>query len=37
MDKFYDKNYIKVSDKNFIYDIRKDFANEGDAEWDNDE
>ena len=37
MDKFYDKNYIKVGDKNFIYDIRKDFSNEGNAEWDDDE
>lgn len=35
MDKFYDKNYIKVGDKNFIYDIRKDFTNEGDSSWDD--
>ena len=37
MDKFYDKNNIKVGDKNFQYDIRKDFVNDGNAEWDEDE
>ena len=37
MDKFYDKNNNKVGDKNFQYDIRKDFVNDGNAEWDEDE
>ena len=37
MDKFYDKHNIKVGDKNFQYDIRKDFVNDGNAEWDEDE
>ncbi len=37
MDKFYDKHNIKVGDKNFQYDIRKDFINDGNAEWDDDE
>ena len=37
MDKFYDKNNIKVGAKNFQYDIRKDFVNDGNAEWDEDE
>lgn len=36
MNIFYEKNSIKVGDDNFQYDIRKDFNNEGFAEWDND-
>lgn len=38
MDKFYDKNNIRVGDSNFIYDIRKDFNNNVNygAEWDDD-
>ena len=35
MDKFYEKHNIKVGDKNFQYDIRKDFANDGNPEWDD--
>lgn len=37
MDKFYEKNNIKVGDKNFQYDVRKDFNNDGLAEWDDDD
>ena len=37
MDKFYDKHNIKVGDKNFQYDIRKDFENNGNAEWDEED
>lgn len=36
MNIFYEKNSIKVGDDNFQYDVRKDFNNEGNAEWDND-
>lgn len=36
MNIFYEKNNIKIGDDNFQYDIRKDFNNEGFAEWDND-
>ena len=35
MDKFYEKHNIKVGDKNFQYDIRKDFSNDGNPEWDD--
>ena len=35
MDKFFDKNNIKKTDKNFQYDIRKDFPNDGNPEWDD--
>lgn len=38
MDKIYDKNFIKKDDKNFQYDIRKDFkADENGEIWDEDE
>ena len=38
MDVFYDQNNIKKTDKNFQYDIRKEFNNnEGLADWDDDE
>lgn len=37
MDKFYEKNNIKVGDKNFQYDVRKDFENNGMGEWDDDD
>lgn len=37
MDKFYEKNSIKVGDSNFEYDVRKDFNHdEFAAEWDDD-
>ena len=37
MDKYFDKHNIKVGDKEFQYDIRKDFDNNGNAEWDEDD
>ncbi len=38
MDVFYEQNNIKKTDKNFQYDVRKDFNNnEGLADWDDDE
>ena len=38
MDIFYEQNNIKKTDKNFQYDVRKDFNNnEGLADWDDDE
>ena len=38
MDVYYEQNNIKVGDKNFQYDVRKDFDNkEGPAEWDDDD
>ena len=38
MDEYYEQNNIKVGDKNFQYDVRKDFDNkEGPAEWDDDD
>ena len=38
MDEYYEQNNIKVGDKNFQYDVRKDFDNkELPAEWDDDE
>ena len=38
MDVFYEQNNIKKTDKNFQYDIRKEFNNdEGLADWDDDE
>ena len=37
MDKIYEKNKIEYGDKNFQYDIRKDFNNnQYAAEWDED-
>ncbi len=36
MDKFFDKNNIKAGDQDFQYDVRKDFSNDGNAEWDDD-
>ena len=38
MDEYYEQNNIKVGDKNFQYDVRKDFDNkEGPAEWDDED
>ena len=38
MDEYYEQNNIKVGDKNFVYDIRKDFYDEKlPAEWDDDD
>ena len=38
MDVFYEQNNIKKTDKNFQYDVRKDFNNnEGLADWDDEE
>ena len=38
MDEYYEQNNIKVGDKNFQYDVRKDFNNdECPAEWDDDD
>jgi len=38
MDLYYEQNNIKVGDKNFQYDIRKDFDDKGcPAEWDDDD
>ena len=38
MDEYYEQNNIKVGDKNFQYDIRKDFNNdECPAEWDDED
>jgi len=38
MDIFYEQNNIKKTDKNFQYDVRKDFNNnEGLADWDDEE
>ena len=38
MDEYYDQNNIKVGDKNFQYDVRKDFDVDGyPADWDEDE
>ena len=38
MDVYYEQNNIKVGDKNFVYDIRKDFYDEKlPAEWDDDD
>ena len=38
MDEYYEQNNIKVGDKNFQYDVRKDFDVQGcPAEWDDDE
>ena len=38
MDEYYDQNNIKVGDKNFQYDVRKDFDVDGyPADWDDDE
>ena len=37
MDKFYEKNSVKVGDENFQYDVRKDFNHDDyAAEWDDD-
>ena len=37
MDKFYEKNCVKVGDENFQYDVRKDFNHDDyAAEWDDD-
>ena len=38
MDEYYEQNNIKVGDKNFVYDIRKDFYDDKlPAEWDDDD
>ena len=38
MDEYYEQNNIKVGDKDFQYDIRKEFDNNGlPAEWDDDD
>ena len=39
MDEYYEQNNIKVGDKNFKYDVRKDFPDNGQfpAEWDDDD
>ena len=37
MDEFYNKNNIKFGDEGYEYDIRKDFSNDGYAEWDDDD
>ena len=37
MDEFYNKNNIKFGDEGYEYDVRKDFSNDGYAEWDDEE
>ena len=38
MDEYYEQNNIKVGDKNFQYDVRKEFDDAGlPAEWDDDD
>jgi len=37
MEKLYTKNVVNPNEKDFIYDVRKDFNEADNAEWDEDE